>query len=101
MGGAVPPPTGEAMAGGQAPPLPGSTTGGVDTSQNLLSILGIVSGVLGVFCCIFSIVGLVLGGVAYTRKEPLAMWAIIASAGGLVLSLFFNFVLSGGPSLFF
>lgn len=93
------PPIGEQMAGGYAPP-PSGATGGPDPSQNVLSIIGIVTGILGGFCCVlFSIIGLVLGVIAYTRKEPLAMWALIASGAGIVISLGLS-VLSFGPSFF-
>ena len=90
------------MAGGYVPPpADGTTTGGLDPNQNILSIIGIVTGVMGAFCCIlFSVIGLVLGVIAYSRKEPLAMWAIIAGGAGLAISLLMT-VLSVGPSLFF
>ena len=90
------------MAGGQASPPPGgSGTSGPDPNQNILSIIGIVAGVLGAFCCLlFSIVGIVLGVIAYSRKEPLAMWAIIAGGAGIVINLVFSAVFSFGPSFF-
>lgn len=89
------------MAGGYAPPGPGSGGGGPDPNQNILSIIGIVTGVLGAFCCLlFSIVGIVLGVIAYSRKEPLAMWAIIAGGAGLVINIVFSAVFSFGPSFF-
>ena len=92
------------MAGGYVPPPTtgeATTTGGLDPNSNILSIIGIVTGVMGAFCCVlFSVIGLVLGVIAYTRKEPLAMWAIIAGGAGLALSLFLTIVWSG-PSFFF
>lgn len=95
-----PPPIGEQMAGGYAPPTSGTGGGGPDPSQNILSIIGIVTGVLGGFCCVlFSIIGLVLGVIAYTRKEPLAIWALIASGAGIVIAMGLS-VLSFGPSFF-
>ena len=94
---------GEPMAGGYAPPSAGdaTTTGGLDPNQNILSIIGIVTGVMGAFCCLlFSVIGLVLGVIAYSRKEPLAIWAIIAGGAGLAISILMTVVFSG-PSLFF
>lgn len=90
------------MAGGAAPPAGGAAPGGggPDPNQNILSIIGIVTGVLGAFCCVlFAIIGLVLGIIAYTRKEPLAIWALVASGVGLLISLGFS-ALSFGPSFF-
>lgn len=87
----------EGVAGGYAPAA-GAT--GIDAQQNVLSIIGLVFGVLGLIgCLIFGFVGLVLGGVAYSRKEPLAIWALGVSAVAVVLRLAFGFLSSVSPFL--
>lgn len=61
--------------------------------SNTLSIIGIVCGAVGFLVCplILGIAGLVLGGVARSKNEPLANVALIVSGiglvGGLVLGL--------------
>ena len=63
--------------------------------SNTLSIIGIVCGAFSLIFCPFvlGIAGLVLGGVAKSKNEPLAKVALIVSAIGLVGGIILNAIL--------
>lgn len=61
----------------------------VPNESNTLSIIGIVCGAIAFLFCppLFGLAGLILGGIALSKKERLAPWALGVSGAGLVLGM--------------
>ncbi|MHB0999536.1 MAG: hypothetical protein ACYC27_09840 [Armatimonadota bacterium] len=69
---------------GQPSPYPPPASGS-DTS--IYIILGFIFAVFGFFCCPISLVGIVMGAIAYSKGNKLGIWVIAASVITLILNV--------------
>ncbi|MGW7056321.1 hypothetical protein [Streptomyces sp. NPDC054887] len=64
------------------------------------SIVAIVFGVVALFFCppLFGVLGLVFGGIAKSKDEPLAVTSLIVAAVGLAVGMLLGFVVFSSMS---
>ncbi|MBT2489082.1 hypothetical protein J7E96_11215 [Streptomyces sp. ISL-96] len=65
-----------------------------------LSIVAIVFGAVALFICppLFGILGLVFGGIAKYKDEPLAVTGLIVAGAGLAIGMVLGFVVFSSMS---
>lgn len=64
------------------------------------SIVAIIFGAVALFFCppLFGILGLVFGGIAKSKEEPLAVTGLIVAGAGLVVGMLLGFVVFSSMS---
>ncbi len=82
------------------PPRPDLGGEGTHVQKSPFSIVAIIFGVVALFFCppLFGVLGLVFGGIAKSKDEPLAVTGLIVAGAGLALGMVLGFLVFSSMS---